>query len=122
MGDYIRLQGLEFYGYHGVLTEEKELGQRFIIDLELKMNLTEAGTKDQIDKTINYAEVYQKVKGIAEGDSYDLIEAVAEEIADRLLMDYSMLEVVAVKVKKPEVPIPGVLDWVEVEIERSSKS
>ncbi|ADL13287.1 dihydroneopterin aldolase [Acetohalobium arabaticum] len=122
MSDYIRLEGLEFYGYHGALAEEKELGQRFIVDLELEIDLQEAGMTDRLDQTINYAEVYQKVKEIVEGDSYDLIEAVAEKIADSLLRDYSILEGIAVRVKKPEVPIPGVLDWVEVEIERSSKS
>ncbi|MBM7622720.1 dihydroneopterin aldolase [Sporohalobacter salinus] len=122
MSDYIRLEGLEFYGYHGALVEEKELGQRFIIDLELEIDLKEAGRTDQLDKTINYAKVYQTVKKVVEGEAYDLIESVAEEIADRLLTDYSMLKGVLIRVKKPEVPIPGVLDWVEVEIERDNKS
>lgn len=122
MSDYIRLEGLKFYGYHGALAEEKELGQRFIIDLEMEVDLQEAGMTDRLDKTLNYAEVYQEVKKIVEGDPYDLIEAVAEEIADSLLTGFSTLEGVVVRVKKPEVPIPGVLNWVEVEIERSSKS
>jgi len=119
MADYIRLKGLEFYGYHGVMEAEKELGQRFIIDLTLKTNLKEAGVSDDVEETINYAEVYDEVKEIVEGKAYDLIETVAEKISDKLLAEFKTLEIIKVVVKKPEVPIPGVLEWVEVEIERS---
>ena len=118
MSDYIRLQGMEFYGYHGALAAEKELGQRFIVDLALLMDLKAAGVSDDLGKTINYAEVYEVVKEVVTGPSYDLIEAVAEEIADRLLKEYQPLESIVVVIKKPEVPIAGVLKNVEVEIER----
>ncbi|SJZ86652.1 dihydroneopterin aldolase [Selenihalanaerobacter shriftii] len=121
MADYIRLKGLEFYAYHGVLAEEKELGQRFIIDLTLETDLKEAGMTDEVTKTINYAEVYQEVKEIVEDESYDLIETVAEKVANQILDKFVGIERVVIVVKKPEVPIPGVLDWAEVEIERSKK-
>jgi dihydroneopterin aldolase len=119
MSDYIRLKGLEFYAYHGVLEAEKELGQRFIVDLELKFDLKKAGMSDEVSQTINYVEVYQEVKEIVENESYDLIETVAEEIAQKLLTKFNELEQVKVIVKKPEVPIPGILNRAEVEIERS---
>lgn len=121
MTDCIRLNNLEFYGYHGVLPEEKELGQRFVIDLDLGINLEEAGKSDEVEKTVNYAEVYHEVKEVVEGKSYDLIEAVAEKIAERLLTNFTKLNKVIVVVKKPEVPVSGILDEVEVEIERSRK-
>jgi phosphoribosyl-AMP cyclohydrolase len=62
---------------------------------------------------------YQEVKEIVENESYDLIETVAEEIAQKLLTKFNELEQVKVIVKKPEVPIPGILNRAEVEIERS---
>ena len=79
MLDKIYLNELEFYGYHGVLEEEKRLGQRFRINVVLEMNLRKAGETDDLNETISYAEVYTVCKEIAEGKSYDLIEALARE-------------------------------------------
>ncbi|MGM0472053.1 MAG: dihydroneopterin aldolase [Bacillota bacterium] len=118
MADYIRLKGLKFYGYHGVLAEEKELGQRFIVDLALQTDLKPAGVSDDLTESINYAEVYEVTKQVVEGESYDLIEAVAESIAAKLLSEFTRIKQVQVQVKKPAAPVAGILDWAEVEIER----
>ncbi|GAB6138850.1 dihydroneopterin aldolase [Halanaerobaculum tunisiense] len=117
--DKIILDGLSFYGYHGALEEENKLGQKFIIDLELKCNLQEAGRTDQLDKSVNYAQVYQVVKQICQQEEYKLLEAVGENIASKILEKFSLVEEISVRVKKPEAPIKGILDYVAVDIERS---
>ncbi len=116
--DKIELKGMIFYGYHGVLPEEQTLGQRFVVDVVLHLDLRAAGISDDLDATVNYVEVYQSVKSVVEGTPRKLIEAVAEEIAVNILDEYD-IEAVRVKVKKPEVPIKGsILKYASVEIFR----
>ncbi|GAB6100202.1 dihydroneopterin aldolase [Halanaerocella petrolearia] len=117
--DKIILDGLSFYGYHGALEEENKLGQKFIIDLELKCDLKQAGSSDNLKESVNYAQVYQLVADICQNQQYKLLEALAENIAQSILENYSLVEEVLVKVKKPEAPIKGIFNYVAVEIERS---
>lgn len=119
--DYIRLQNMIFYGYHGVLTAEKEIGQRFALDLVLYADLHEAGVKDDLTRTVNYAEVYQCVKEVVEGQSFNLLEALAEAIADLILHKFSV-ERLVVNIRKPSAPVPGIFDFVEVSIERTREA
>ena len=78
--DKIYIRDLEFIGYHGVFEEEKKLGQKFSISLELTTNLREAGLNDDITKTTHYGEVAESVKKIFFQKKYDLIETLAEDI------------------------------------------
>lgn len=117
--DKIILDGLSFYGYHGALEEENELGQKFIIDLELKCNLKEAGENDDLSQSVNYAQVYQVVSNICQNEEYKLLEALAENIAQEIVQEFTLVDSILVRVKKPEAPIKGILDYVAVEIERS---
>lgn len=116
--DKIFLNGLTFYGYHGLFPEENHLGQRFIVDLELELNLQKAGHSDDMNQSINYGEVYQLTKAIVEGESHKLIETVAEIISKRLFNEFELLEACKVKVIKPDPPIPGYYESVGVEIYR----
>ena len=116
--DKIYLNGLEFYGYHGVLGEETRLGQRFFADVVLTLDLRGAGLTDDLEETINYAEAYAEIKRIMEGDPAKLIETVAERIATTLLARFETLTSVTVKVTKPMPPIAGVMQGVAVEITR----
>jgi 7,8-dihydroneopterin aldolase/epimerase/oxygenase len=116
--DYIELTGLQFYGFHGALSEENQLGQRFIVHLRLGLNLRPAGQTDGLAHTVDYAKVYQAVRGIVEGASVRLIERVAEHIAEVLLDQFPLIERVDVTVEKPGAPIPGVFGNVAVHIER----
>ena len=116
--DKILLQGMAFYGYHGVNPEERVLGQRFIVDLELTKELSAAGLSDDLAMTVSYASVFKVTKEVVEGDSCNLIETVAERVASTLLARFP-LEAVRVRVRKPWAPVKGsVLDWVGVEIYR----
>lgn len=118
--DKIILEGMEFYGYHGARPEEKTLGQRFIVDVELFLDLRQAGETDSLDRTVNYAQVFELVQSIVGGRSRQLIESVAEAIADALLTQFPVDEVL-VRVKKPQAPLPGRFVWAAVEIGRKKK-
>ncbi|MCL6548228.1 MAG: dihydroneopterin aldolase [Alicyclobacillus sp.] len=116
--DEIRIRGMQFFGRHGVLPQETELGQRFIVHLALRLDLAPAGRSDDLRDTVDYGKVYARVKRVVEGEPVKLIERVAERIAEELLAHYSSLHSVAVTVVKPNAPVAGVLDAVEVSIER----
>lgn len=119
-GDRITLSNMVFYGYHGVFEGEKELGQRFEVDVELHMNLSVPGQTDDLEQGVNYVDVYTIVQDIVQERTYNLIEAVAENIAGEILSAYSV-DYVVVRVRKPSVPMGGVIDHVEVEITRHSR-
>lgn len=118
--DTIFLERMQFYGYHGVNPEERSLGQRFVVDVELSTSLQTAGRSDDLKDTINYSAVYKRVRAIVEGPPRSLIEAVAEEIAVTLLNEYPATRV-TVAVRKPEVALRGaMLDAAGVRIVRSA--
>lgn len=116
--DKILLNNMQFYGYHGVFSEENRLGQRFNVDVALGADLKEAGRTDEIEASIDYGQVYQVTKEVVEGKAYNLIESVAEKIAERLLETFPSLENCNIKVTKPDPPIPGHYDSAAVEIYR----
>ncbi|MDR7074880.1 dihydroneopterin aldolase [Fictibacillus barbaricus] len=116
--DKIYVNGMKFYGYHGVFPEEQKLGQRFNIDVMLTLDLSKAGLSDDLDATVNYKEVYDAVKEIMEGDSVKLLESLAESISATLLGKFTSIDETTVKVIKPDPPIPGHYDSVAVEITR----
>lgn len=120
MRDRISLRGLEFFAYHGVMPEEKTLGQRFLIDVDLFKDLDQAGESDQVKDTVNYAEVYQRIRAVVTEERYQLIERLAERIADQVLQEFSCVAV-RVEVHKPQAPIPGIFRDVSVEIHRERK-
>lgn len=119
--DKIILKGMEFYGYHGALAEERTLGQKFEVDLELFLSLDEAGKTDNLETTVSYAEVFDLVRDVVTGNPYNLIEAVAQKITD-VLFEHFNLKGVKVKVIKPQVPISGHLKYAAVEIYREPRA
>ena len=116
--DKIFVNKMEFYGYHGVFPEENRLGQRFVVDLIIETDLSAAGKSDQLDDSINYGELYGVCKEVVEGEQYNLVEAIAEQIAARVLTQFSNVQTCTVKVFKPDPPIPGHYKSVAVEIKR----
>jgi len=116
--DKIFLKEMVFYAYHGAFAAEKELGQRFIVDVEMDVNLQPAGISDDLTLTVHYGEVYEIVKKVITEAKYDLIETVGEKIAQQILDYASIVTQVKVLIKKPEVPIAGVLDYAAIQIVR----
>jgi dihydroneopterin aldolase len=117
--DRILLEGMTFFGYHGALPAERELGQRFVVDVEMRLDLKPAGASDNLSKTVDYGAVHDLVKEIVEGEPLNLIEAVAERIAAAILKNHPTIESVRVKVTKPDVRLAKtVLHGSAVEITR----
>ncbi len=101
--DRILLEGMVFHGRHGTLSAERELGQPFVVDIELRLDLRPAGLSDDLTRTVDYGEVHRRVKEIAEGPPAGLTETVAERIAAAVLEEHPTVEAVRVKVAKPNV-------------------
>ncbi|HEY8448205.1 MAG TPA: dihydroneopterin aldolase [Thermomicrobiales bacterium] len=119
MTDEIFLEGVRLYGFHGVHAEEQKLGQRFIVDLRVACDLSEAGQSDRLEATVSYSALYRVIKEIVEGPPKNLIESVAEAIADRVLAEFPRVESAVVTVRKPEAPVRGaVFDAAGVTVRR----
>ena len=116
--DRIILQGMRFYGYHGVNPEEKAQGQGYQVDLEAEIDLARPGLTDAIEDTVSYTHLYRAIRAVMEGESRNLLERLAQEIAGKLLADFP-LEAVTVTVRKPDPPIKGsFIDCAAVRIRR----
>ena len=111
------LKNMTFYGYHGVYSTEKELGQQIEVDVELVGDFTKAGRNDDFDQALNYAEVYNIVKDIVEEQQFNLIESIGTAISDQIAASYD-LEKIMVRVRKPHPPVGGFMDAVEFEVSR----
>ena len=118
--DKIILKGIQFHGYHGVAEAERQLGQKYEIDLELMTDLSAAGKTDDLAHTIDYAQVVQLVIEIGTQGSFRLFEALAETIADAILAQFQ-IEEVRITVKKLSPPIEPTLTYAGVEIHRKPK-
>lgn len=117
MSDRITLKGISAKGYHGVLDFEKHDGQTFVVDVEMDVDLSQAGTSDELADTVNYAEVAGDVVALVEGESLDLIEALADRIAAKVLTR-PLVESVVVTVHKPQAPVGHPFTDVAVTVER----
>ena len=116
--DKIYLKNVEIFANHGVFKEEKALGQKFILDLELTLNLEEAGRTGDLTKSVHYGELCHGIEKEFVKESYDLIETAAEKVAEFTLFNYPLVQNVKVTLKKPWAPIGRHLDYAAVEIER----
>ena len=92
-----------FHGRHGTLPAERELGQPFVVDVELCLDLRPAGLSDDLARTVDYGEVHRRAREIVEGPPVNLTETIAERIAAAVLEDHAAVEAVRVKVAKPHV-------------------
>jgi dihydroneopterin aldolase len=101
--DRILLEGMVFHGHHGTLPAERELGQPFVVDLDLRLDLRPAGLSDDLTHTVDYGEVHRRARAIVEGAPVNLTETVAERIATAILKDHPSVEAIRVKVAKPHV-------------------
>ena len=118
--DRLSLVGMRFEGRHGVLPHEKVNPQPFEVDLVLHLDLADAAATDDLGATVDYANLFDLVRAIAEGRSFDLIEALAGAIASAVLAATGPDRVssVEVRVRKPQAPIDGDFETVEVALVR----
>jgi 7,8-dihydroneopterin aldolase/epimerase/oxygenase len=115
--DRIALRGLRAHGRHGVFEHEREQGQTFLVDVVLGLDTRPAAAADDLARTVDYGAVAARITAIVEGDPVDLIETLAQRIADACLADPAVEEV-EVTVHKPEAPIPLPFADVTVTINR----
>ncbi|MBI1805376.1 MAG: dihydroneopterin aldolase [Ignavibacteriae bacterium] len=119
--DIIRIKNASFYAYHGVATDEQNLGGKFEIDVEIRSDLSKAMESDSLKRTIDYEAVYAMIRQIVTSKKFRLLEALANTIASELLTTYPQIDGVTVRVRKPHPPVKGVVDYVEVEVTEHKK-
>lgn len=113
----IELHGITLHGFHGVLEEERRVGQRFLVDVELDVIGEQAAGSDQIDDAIDYRLVVAAVREISESRSYHLLEAFAAAVADMLVERFAVTTV-RVRVRKPDVVLDPSVEYAAVRVER----
>jgi len=115
----IRLQNAVFYAYHGVLSDEQNLGGKFQVDVELHCDLSRGAKSDSLKDTVDYERVYDCIREIVVGRKFFLLERLGSEITKGILDHFPRVERVVVRVRKPGAAVKGVIDHVEVEISSS---
>lgn len=115
----IHLKNMAFYGYHGALAEENTLGQRFLVDLTLTLDIAKAVRTDALAETIDYRQVYTLCRKIVEQDRVKLLETLAGDILDQVLAACPRVTDAAIVVRKPSVALGGPLDYVAIETSKA---
>ncbi|HED05767.1 MAG TPA: dihydroneopterin aldolase [Ignavibacteria bacterium] len=121
MLNVIRIKKATFYAYHGVLSEEQSVGGKFEADVDMYTDFSAAAESDSLNQTINYDKAYKYIYQMVLEQKYYLIETLAVKIADELLKKFTNIEKVAVRVRKNDPPLGGVVDCIEVEVVKSRK-
>ena len=111
---YIRLEGMKFYAYHGVLPQENLVGANYYIDLKLKTDFSHAAETDELEGTVNYADIHAAVKEEMKITS-QLLEHVCQRIARRLLHDFPIIEAIDISLFKENPPMGACAQRVGVE-------
>jgi len=119
--DRILLQGLVFFGRHGCHEAEKELGQKFTVDISLNCDLRRACESDALEDTVDYIAIYNHARDVIGGPSVQLLEVLAQRIAEFALRD-DLVQEATVRIRKPHVAVPGSLDFLGVEITRTREN
>ena len=114
--DAIRIRNAVFYAYHGVASDEQNLGGKFEIDIDLRADLSAAFESDDLKRTVDYEAVYGMIHDVVTSRKYFLLEALANTIAGGILRAWPVVDAVTVRVRKPHPPVKGVVDYVEVEV------
>ncbi|WP_162903737.1 dihydropteroate synthase [Leucobacter sp. wl10] len=115
--DRVTLTGLEVHAHHGVFDFERARGQRFLIDAEVAVDLTAAAAGDALERTVHYGELAEAIVAAAERDPVDLIETVAERVAD-VALGFAGVHSATITVHKPEAPIAAAFADVSVTVVR----
>lgn len=116
--DQIIIENLKVFAYHGVYPEENEKGQNFYVNAILETDTRRAGILDDLDLSTNYGEVCMFLNKILKEQTYKLIEAVAENAAEALLLHFPLVSRVTLEIRKPEAPIRLPFESVSVKIVR----
>jgi len=119
MTDTIFIAGVVVHARHGVMEHEKEVGQRFVIDLELFADLQEASRSDRLADTVSYSQVVATATAAFKNTNYKLLERAAGAVADAILDAFPRVRTVKITVHKPHAPIAEIFDDVGVVLTRN---
>jgi 7,8-dihydroneopterin aldolase/epimerase/oxygenase len=111
----LSIKNAEFYSFHGVKSEERKLGGKYQVDLDMYYDATNATMDDDIKFALNYEDITTTIDEVINGKKYKLIETLANEILKTLFMNYKLILEANVRVRKINVPMRRVVDYVEVE-------
>lgn len=112
----IRMKNCAFFARHGLFDEEETLGQRFYVDAELTVDPSLPLEDDAMESTVDYGVAFQVIESIITGERRFLIEALAQECGRALAERFPQIRKAEITVRKPNAPVPGVLDYVEVTV------
>jgi 7,8-dihydroneopterin aldolase/epimerase/oxygenase len=118
----IFIKGLTIFAYHGVTAHENQVGQRFLLDLELKTDLSRASKNDRLGDTVSYAAVAHEAQRVFTAWRFNLVEAAAESVAQAILESYPGIEEIRVVVHKPHASISAIFQDVGVSVTRSREA
>jgi dihydroneopterin aldolase len=113
----IRLKRMSFYAYHGVFDAEKEIGGRYEVDCEYEIDAALAAQTDSVTDTVNYAEIYAAVENIITQNKFNLMETLANQMADTIINSFDIYRL-KLKLRKMKPPVKGNIDCFEIEVER----
>lgn len=113
----IRMKNCAFFARHGLLDEEERLGQRFYVDAELHVEPNEPLESDSMEATVDYGVAFAEIERIVTGKRRFLIETLALDVAQALCARFSQIKQASITVRKPNAPVAGVLDHVEVTVD-----
>lgn len=116
--DNIKINGIKTYAYHGALDAERVLGQFFITDVVMYLDLQEASKNDELEQTVHYGEAYALIEEIIKGAPVNLIEHLAEKVSAALFDRYDKIIKTEVTITKPNPPIEGNYDNVSITLNR----
>lgn len=119
--DKLIIKDFEVFAYHGVHTEEKKLGQLFVISLEITADIQVAAQTDDLKNTIHYGHICRDIEQFMHENKFNLIEAVAINIIKMLFKKYSLARSIKLTIKKPWAPIAKHIKYVAVEMEHTRK-
>ncbi|ABQ35146.1 MAG: dihydroneopterin aldolase [Bradyrhizobium sp.] len=119
MTDRIFIKGVLIHARHGVMEHESEVGQRFVIDLELDTDLSASSRSDRLADTVSYSDVVETATAAFKDTNYRLLERAAGAVADAILATFARIRAVKVTVHKPHAPIAAIFEDVGVVLTRS---
>jgi dihydroneopterin aldolase len=119
MHDTVFISNLCVHGYHGVFQEERSIGQKFHIDIECNVKKRNYNTPDAYNTVVCYGEICSLVQSVSDAGPYQLIETLANKIAETILQNQPLIDKVRLRIQKPSAPVKAVFDAVGVEVERA---
>ena len=122
MSDTIFITGIVIHARHGVMDHESEVGQRFVIDLELSIDLSESAHTDRLSDTVSYASVVATATAAFKNTNYKLLERAAGAVSDAIFAAFPRIDAIKVTVHKPHAPIAAIFEDVGVVLTRKRPS